>query len=697
MHAVGRFCFAEHNATKRTLAVMSSNRLAQETSPYLRQHAHNPVDWFPWGPEALARARDEDKPILLSIGYSACHWCHVMAHESFEDATTAALMNRLYVNIKVDREERPDLDHVYQATHRLLSERGGGWPLTVLLTPGLMPFFSGTYLPPAPRHGLPAFRDLLERAEQLYRTQPQQIERLAEQLREALERGEPGAPTGARAWDRQPIEAAAATLAAHIDPVEGGFGGAGTGPKFPQPQRLAFGLAHVPDPVLLTLRKMADGGIYDHLGGGFYRYSVDAHWSIPHFEKMLYDNGALLALYSDAYLQTGDRRFARVVEETIAWAEREMRAPSGGFFSALDADSEGAEGLFYIWSRAAVQSLLTADEFAVAGAHYGLDRAPNFEGHWHLRVAKPLDAVAAAAGRTLEETNALLQAARAKLLQARAARPRPGLDDKILTSWNALMVRGLARAARSFDRSDWLASAQKTADFLREQLWVSGRLFATFQAGTARHRGYLDDVAFLLDGLLELMQAQFRRTDLDFACALARLLLESFEDTQEGGFYFTSHDHEALFHRAKPVEDNATPGGNGVAAFALQRLTHITGDPRYGAAAERTLNLFDAHLRQVPHAVPSLLGALEEFLVPARVVVLRGPLADLPAWQRTLAQRFDPHTLVLAVANEVEGLPPGLAHPPSDHVAAYVCVGTSCLPAIDNMDELLVALARRGH
>jgi hypothetical protein len=669
---------------------MTPNRLGQETSPYLRQHASNPVDWFPWGPEALERSRNEDKPILLSIGYSACHWCHVMAHESFEDPATAALMNRLYVNIKVDREERPDLDHLYQSTHRLLSERsGGGWPLTVLLTPQLVPFFSGTYFPPAPRHGLPAFSDLIERAERIYRHQSQDIARLGEQLRDALERGEPSAPTGARAWDLEPVEAATATLVAHLDPLEGGFGGAGSGPKFPQPQRLAFGLRHAPAPILLTLRKMAQGGIYDQIGGGFCRYSVDAHWSIPHFEKMLYDNGALLALYADAYLISGEARFAQVVEQTIEWAEREMRASGGGFFSALDADSEGEEGRFYVWSRDEVAAPLDGDEFAVVGAHYGLDGAANFEGHWHLRVMRPLEAVAAALSRPLDDVHQLLHSARSKLLRARSLRVRPGLDDKILTSWNALMVRGLARAARVFGRTDWLAGAQATMDFVRNELWRDGRLFATFQAGRARHPAYLDDVAFLLDALLELMQGQFRPVDLEFACTLARTLLELFQDKKEGGFFFTSHDHEALLHRAKPVEDNATPGGNGVAAFALQRLTHITGDPIYAAAAERTLDLFHAYLRQAPHAVPSLLAALEEFVVPPRVVVLRGPVTQLPIWQEELARRFDPRTVVLAIPGEVGELPSGLAFPAGDSVAAYVCVGTSCLPPISSLPELL--------
>jgi len=673
---------------------MTTNRLATETSPYLRQHAGNPVDWYPWGPEALARARTEGKPILLSIGYSACHWCHVMAHESFEDPATAAVMNRLYVNIKVDREERPDLDHLYQATHRLLNEHGGGgWPLTVFLTPEHVPFFSGTYFPPEPRHGLPAFTDLLERAAHAFQSSAHEIDRLGEQLREALERNEPAASGDGPAWDRDPVARAAIALASSIDPVEGGFGAAGRGPKFPQPQRLSFVLHRTPERVLLTLRKMAEGGIYDQVGGGFCRYSVDAFWSIPHFEKMLYDNAALLALYSDAWLVTREALFADVVAATITWAEREMRAPSGGFFSALDADSEGEEGKFYVWSREQVKECLSRDEFALVEKHFGLDGPPNFEGHWHLRCTRPLAEVAAALGRSLAEAQALLSSARAKLLQARATRVRPGLDDKILTSWNALMLRGLARAARVFDRADWLAQAQATADFLRTRLWHDERLYATFQAGNAKHPAYLDDVAFLLDALLELMQAQFRPVDLEFASRLARTLREDFEDPANGGFFFTSHSHEALLHRSKPVEDNATPGGNGVAAFALQRLAHVTGEAALSAAAERTLDLFGDYLRQVPHAVPSLLEALDEFVAPPRVVILRGETDPLRAWQRRLADRLDPHAIVLALPNDTRDLPPALIHPVASPVAAYLCVGMTCLPAIADLDELVGRLA----
>jgi uncharacterized protein YyaL (SSP411 family) len=661
------------------------NRLAQETSPYLRQHAENPVDWYPWGEEALARARAEDKPILLSIGYSACHWCHVMAHESFEDPATARVMNRLFVNIKVDREERPDLDHIYQTTHQLLSGASGGWPLTVFLTPEQLPFFSGTYFPPQPRHGLPAFRELLARAERAYREQRDAIAQQGAALREALARFAPaGAPPAA--LERRPIDEAVAALRAEFDSVHGGFG---TAPKFPQPQLLSFLLRHDPEPALATLRNMAVGGVYDQLGGGFYRYSVDARWMIPHFEKMLYDNAALLALTADAYALTHEPLFARIADETVAWALREMRDPRGAFYAALDADSEGHEGRFYVWSREEAAALLTDDEYAVVAQHYGLSKAPNFEGRWHLYVAQPIEAVAARLARPLADVERDLGCARAKLAAARGRRVRPGRDDKILTSWNGLMIGALARAARVFERSDWLAAAHDALDFLRAEVWRDSRLYATWQAGRARHAGYLDDYAFLLAAALESMQAQFRRGDYDFALALADALLARFEDKAHGGFYFTAHDHEPLIHRDQPVADHATPGGNAVAAFALQRLSYLSGDAAHAKAAERCLKRFGHILQQAPHAVPTLLCALHDHLDPPTQVVLRGPGQELPAWQRALAARFLPQTLVFALANDAADPPPGLAHPTGERVAAYVCAGQACLPPILELDALL--------
>ncbi len=579
------------------------NRLADETSPYLLQHAANPVDWLPWSEAALRQARSENKPILLSVGYSACHWCHVMAHESFEDDATAVVMNRLFVNIKVDREERPDLDQIYQTAHQMLTGRAGGWPLTLFLTPDGIPFYGGTYFPREPRYGLPGFVELCERIGDTWNTRHQDIETQNRELLAALNRPVPMAATGA-GLDDTPIAILRTILLGSFDREHGGFGGA---PKFPHPTDLAFLLQRPNDPdaraaALVTLRRMAEGGIHDQLGGGFCRYSVDERWEIPHFEKMLYDNGPLLGLYADAWAQTGDAYFKQVAAGIAGWLLREMTAPEGGFYSSLDADSEGEEGRFYVWDRAQVALLLTPQESALAGRHWGLDQPPNFEGHhWHLKVATPLAPDAAA----------LLESARAKLFAAREQRVRPGCDDKILTSWNALMIEGLARAARIFGRADWRTAARRALDFLCASHWQGGRLLATSRHGKAHLPAYLDDHAFLLSALLELMAADSQPTDLDFARQLAEALLTQFEDRDNGGFFFTAHDHETLIQRPKTAHDNALPAGNGVAALALQRLGQRTGETRYLDAARRALNAFAAQIGQQPAGCATLVMALE--------------------------------------------------------------------------------------
>jgi len=682
------------------------NRLAQETSPYLQQHADNPVDWYPWGEEALALARAEDRPILLSIGYSACHWCHVMAHESFEDPETAAEMNRHFVNIKVDREERPDLDQIYQTAHQLLTRRGGGWPLTMVLTPDGTPFFAGTYFPPAPRHGMPAFRTLLPKLADAYRTRREDIAQQNAALMEALGRAPaPAAEDGA--LTRASLDAAVESLAQAFDAEHGGIGQA---PKFPHPAELAFCLRrHVLDGradagaiARLTLTKMAEGGIFDQLGGGFCRYSTDRNWTIPHFEKMLYDNGPLLALYSDAWHVFRDPLYEKAVRETAQWVMREMQsapdANEGGYYSSLDADSEGAEGKFYVWTREEVAALLTPEEYAVVAPHLALDAAPNFEArHWNLRVSEPLPAVAAKLGQPLETCAARLESARARLLAAREERVRPGRDDKILTSWNALTIKGMARAGRVFGRSEWIASARHAADFTRRTLWRNGRLLATYKDGRAHLNAYLDDHAFLLDALLELLQTQFRADDLEFARALADLLLDKFEDRERGGFYFVSHDHEKLIHRAKTGPDNATPSGNGVAAYALQRLGHLAGEPRYLDAAESAIRLFQDEAARNPGAHTSLLVALEEFLDPPRIVVLRGSPEALGVWQRRLADAYRPDTLVVALPDGLADLPYALDKPaagPAHAVSAWVCQGVTCLPPVYALAELEQVIAR---
>ena len=675
------------------------NRLAQQTSPYLQQHADNPVDWHPWGEEALRLAREKDRPILLSVGYSACHWCHVMAHESFEDSDIAATMNSNFVNIKVDREERPDIDLIYQTAHQLLTQRAGGWPLTMFLTPDQKPFFGGTYFPRTPRHGLPGFGDLLERLAATYREQGQAIAAQNAELVSLLESTVPQPAASAPLLDGGLVSAAVAELKRAFDPVDGGLGGA---PKFPHPAELDLALSrgmleddedarHL---ALFTLRKMAEGGIYDQLGGGFCRYSVDERWMIPHFEKMLYDNGPLLRLYTDAWLVTGEPLFRRVAEGTAAWVIREMQSPDGGYYSSLDADSEHVEGKYYVWTREEVARLLSEDEYAVASARFGLCGPPNFEGeHWHLYVAQPIDAVATALGISVTAVEDLAARACMKLLSAREERVRPGRDEKILTSWNALMIHAMARAGRALGRADWIASARKALDFVRVRLWRDGRLLATYKDGRAHLNAYLDDHAFLLAALLELMQTDYRAEDQSFATELADTLLEQFEDRVNGGFFFTRRDHETLILRPKPGSDGATPSGNGVAALSLRRLAHLVGKPGYLDAAERTLRLFLPQMERYPSAFATLCMALAEHLMAPTTVILRGGAAEIAPWQARLAERYTPSTLVLALPDGLAGLPEIIDKPVHPGVNAWVCRGVECLPPIQDV----VALERELH
>ena len=666
------------------------NRLAAETSPYLQQHKDNPVDWYPWGPEALERARREDKPILLSIGYSTCHWCHVMARESFEDSDTAAVMNRHFVCIKVDREERPDLDQIYQTALQMLTRRGGGWPLTMLLTPDGTPFYGGTYFPPHARFGLPAFIQMLAGVADAYRHRRADIEQQNREVLAAMAASVSATPA-AGTLDGAPIQAGIADIKQGFDPVHGGFSKA---PKFPRPAELDFlmwsGDAEARRMALFTLEKMAERGLMDQLGGGFFRYSVDAQWRIPHFEKMLYDNGPLLGLYADAWAVTGEPLFARAAEGLVAWLQREMTSPDGAFYAALDADSEHEEGKFYVWTPDQVGSLLTPEENGVARLVWGLDRAPNFEGHaWHLGIERNVAEAAQRLSLSAETVAALLESARAKLITAREQRLRPGRDDKVLTSWNALMIKGLARAARRFGRSDWLAMAQRAADALHGRVWREERLLASYKDGQARHNAYLDDYAFLLEALLELLQAQWRGQDWRWAMALSEALLTHFADEEGGGFFFTSHDHEKLIQRTKPAYDNALPSGNGVAANALNRMGVLAVEARFTQAAEGAVRAFLADIQDHPAPYPTLLGVLGDLLVPSSLVVLRGPEPELRPWKRAAERVAAGRTLLFALGDDAEDIPAGLAKPRRNHVNAHVCSGVTCMPEIFQLSDLM--------
>ncbi|HEX4763904.1 MAG TPA: thioredoxin domain-containing protein [Usitatibacter sp.] len=664
------------------------NRLAKETSPYLQQHADNPVDWYPWGEEALAEAKRSGKPILLSVGYSACHWCHVMAHESFEDPAIAQVMNDNFVNIKVDREERPDIDQIYQVAQALLTQRNGGWPLTMFLTPDQLPFFGGTYFPSTPRYGMPGFPDLIRRVREFYDSHPNDVRAQGEELAQALARMQPGRGAHPSSFSREPLEAANEFLGQALDRVNGGFSGA---PKFPHPDTIEFLLrrhassndAEALASAVLTLRKMAEGGIYDQLGGGFARYSVDAVWAIPHFEKMLYDNAWLLRLYADAWAITRDPLFERICSETAAWIMREMQSPEGGYYSALDADSEGEEGKFYVWSVDEVRALLTPEEFALASPAFGLDQPPNFENHaWNLVVARPID----------ESRRALLDSARAKLLAARGKRVRPGLDDKILTSWNALMIAGMAHAARIFGRREWLGSARRALAFLRERAWNGGHLLATYKDGRAHLDAYLDDHAYLLAALLEMLQADFDPRDLEWATEVGDALMDRFHDASAGGFFFTSHDHEKLIQRPKPGPDNATPSGNAVAALALHRLAFLTGETRFSDAAAGTIALFLPQIERHPGSFGTMLAALEELVEPPRTLIVRGESQSFAPWRAWLDPAYLPTTLVLFIASDAKPLPEALDKPVKPGVNAWLCEGVTCLPPIDDAQRLRDAL-----
>jgi uncharacterized protein len=656
-----------------------ANRLAQETSPYLLQHKDNPVDWFPWGPEALGRAREEDRPLLLSVGYSACHWCHVMERESFEDPETAAYMNEHFVCVKVDREERPDVDAIYMEAVQAISGHGG-WPMTVFLDPDGVPFYGGTYFPPDTSRGMPSFRMVMEGVVHAYETQREEIRERAPQVRARL-----GAIGEAEPRPDLPgtveLEGAVQRLLGVADRRNGGFGGA---PKFPPASSLELLLARgETEHVELTLDKMLAGGIYDQIGGGFARYAVDAIWLVPHFEKMLYDNALLARIYLHGWQELGHQRYRRVCEETLDWMLREMRGPEGGFYSALDADSEGEEGKFYVWTPAQIRVVLAANpncinlttqQIVKLMQFWGVSEEGNFEGSNILHLAEGADA---------EGPEGLAEARRA-LFEARSQRVWPGLDDKRLTSWNALAIAALADAGAVLERDDYLDAARACATFLLEQLRDdNGNLLRTYKDGRAHLNAYLEDHAFLLEALLALYEASFETRWFTEAQALAETMINRFGDPERGGFYSTSSDHEELIARRKEVGDHPIPSGNSSAAMGLLRLAALTGDRRYEEAGAGVFALFGKPAVEHPDAFAHMLRALDFHLSPTREVALVGDhLSELAAVVR---EKPRPH-LVLAGGPEGTNEPPLLADRTTvnDKSAAYVCENFTCqLPVTD--------------
>jgi uncharacterized protein YyaL (SSP411 family) len=659
-----------------------ANRLANETSPYLLQHKDNPVDWHAWGEEALAQAREEDKPILLSIGYSACHWCHVMEHESFEDEQTAGYMNEHFVPIKVDREERPDIDSIYMQAVQAMTGQGG-WPLTVFLDPDGVPFYGGTYFPPESRYGMPSFRRVMEGVNEAWRTRRDEIGQAAERTVRGLEAGSRiRASTEALSPDL--LDDAERVLAEEFDPINGGFG---TAPKFPPSSALEFLMRRLAagsaDPrsreiVVRTLDRMAMGGMYDQIGGGFARYSVDAHWLIPHFEKMLYDNALLARAYLHGWQLTGSERYRDVCTETLDWALLEMRGPEGGFYSALDADSEGEEGKFYVWTADEVREILDDDAEPVI-RYFGLDAEPNFEGANVLHIAGA------------EIDGDLLERARAKLYGARATRVWPGRDDKCLTAWNALMLTALAEAGAVLERPDYVEAARSCAQFILTSLRdEDGRLLRTYKDGRAHLNAYLEDHAFLVEGLLTLYETTFETRWFREARSLAESMIERYRDPS-GGFFTTSSDHEQLVTRPKDIQDHPIPSGNSSAAFGLLRLAAFTGEQRYEQSVLELLDLLQEPARRHPQAFAHLLQAAQFHLAPPREVALVGePIEPLV---RVIRSALRPALVTAAKGpndDEAEREIPLLRDraPVNGKAAAYVCRRFTCGLPVTEPQEL---------
>ena len=679
------------------------NRLQYETSPYLIQHQDNPVDWYPWGEEALEKAKAEEKPILLSVGYSACHWCHVMAHESFEHEPTAQMMNDWFVNIKVDREERPDIDDIYMQAVQAMT-RSGGWPMTVFLTPEGQPFYGGTYFPLEPRYGMPSFRQILEGVHDAWVNRRDDVRKSAAELTNVMDRAELG--IGGSEDDLQPalLDAAVGQMKQQFDPRHGGFGGA---PKFPQPMNLEFmlrdyartGDAETLRVVTHTLERMAHGGIYDQIGGGFARYSVDVHWLVPHFEKMLYDNAQLSRVYLHAWQVTGEPFYRRIAEEIYDYILREMTSPEGGFYSATDADSEGEEGKFFVWSMDEIQTLLDAEDARTAIEYFGVTRGGNFEGHNILYVPNDDATVADRLGIDEDELSARLARIKDALYAARTHRVHPGLDDKILAGWNGLMLASLAEAARVLDRADYRQAALRAGEFLiTHMITPEGRVYRTHKNGQSKLNGYLEDYATLIDALLELYQTTFEERWFVTARRLADTVLEQFP-APEGGFFDTSEDHEALVVRPRSVQDNAVPSGSGKMSQVLVKLAAYTGDVRYDEVARGTLRLLTNAVQQYPQAFGESAGAMALLVTGLHEVAVVGDpnSTETQALLREIVRPYRPNVILALAGTAVSGehTVPLLSHRTmrDGQPTVYVCRQFVCQLPVTTVEQVRDLLA----
>lgn len=675
-----------------------TNRLAKEKSPYLLQHQHNPVDWFPWGEEAFAKARKEDKPILLSIGYSTCHWCHVMERESFESEELAAYLNQHFVAIKVDREERPDVDKIYMTALHAMG-MGGGWPLNAFLTPELKPFYGGTYFPPEPKYGRPSFMQVLERVNGLWTRRRGDLQEQAADIHRQLHEFTTQEAGAANALSPSILTNAAETFAREYDPAHGGFGNA---PKFPRPTQPAFllrqGVRHqnqdTINMVLHTCDAMASGGMYDQLGGGFARYSVDAKWLVPHFEKMLYDNAQLIHLYLDAYLVSGERKHAAVARDIIRYVLRDMTHRDGGFYSAEDADSEGKEGKFYCWTKAELQALLAPDEFNAAVEYFGITDKGNFLDHSDPNPLPGQNVLSIARPEVAQKNPAAIASAKKKMFDARAKRVRPHLDDKILASWNGMMLGALARAAAVLDDDAYLAAAEKNLAFVRSKLWdaKSKTLYNRWRDGERDNVQLLDAYANLASGAIQLYEVTLNPAHVEFALSLAERMAELFYDPKDGGFYQSPAGASDLILRIKDDYDGAEPSGNSTAAWVMLKLGHICDRKDFKEAAERTLKLFAERLQRLPQSVPQLLNGLDFHLEEPKRVAIVGE-ANRKTLLRAAHQVYQPNKVVLGGAGPVEAFVKTL--PAKDLAQVYLCLGTECRPPTADVSAIKAMLAER--
>ena len=680
-----------------------TNKLIDETSPYLLQHAHNPVDWYPWGSEALERSRNEDKPILLSIGYSACHWCHVMEHESFENSDIARLMNENFVCIKVDREERPDLDSIYMNAVQMMTGHGG-WPMTMFLTPELKPFYGGTYYPPEDRRGMVGFPRVLRAIADSYQNKREDILSSAEAITAELKKSDRFTASN-EMLTTEVLNSAFSALSGNFDQANGGFGGA---PKFPPSMTLMFLLrhhkrTHSPQALTMvetTLQKMAGGGMYDHLGGAFARYSVDARWLVPHFEKMLYDNALLTRIYLYAYQQTKNPVYRRVAEETLEYIIRDMTDRSGGFYSSEDADSEGEEGKFYVWTRAEVVDILGEQDGEVFCEFFDVTQEGNFEhGHSILNTPRSLEEFAGEKGRGIDEVSRIVHTGKRKLFNSRERRVRPGRDDKSLAAWNGLMLTAFAEAANILGRDDYRQVAVRNAEFLTTQLMRDGRLLRTYKAGQAKLNGYLEDYAYVIEGLLAVYEATFELKFFTQARELADTMIAQFWDEQDGGFYFTSSDHEELITRTKDYFDNATPSGNSVAAAVLLKLGLLTQEPDYTRRAVTVLRTMRPAMSRYPSAFGYMLSALDFYLSEPKEIAIVGTLDshEVRSFVEEIYSRYIPNKIVAASEPNDEHAASAitlLAGRSAIHgqATAYVCRNYTCLEPATTVEELAARL-----